>query len=128
MNNDYNNPAMKPNAPVPGKGLAIGAIVCSAVGLFFALTLAVTGVGEIFALILSIVGIVLSICAKKQGYVGGMVTAALILGIVGAALSLIMFIACVACVGALGQAAQNVDPDELQQAIEDAIESANNAA
>lgn len=55
------------------------------------------------AIILGVVGIILAALAKKKGQ-GGIATAGLVLSIIGAALGLIFYLACVACIAAAGSA------------------------
>lgn len=87
----YNQPPMYPQGPVeqPGKNLAIGALVCGIASL----------VVPYVGLIAAIVGLVLSINAKKRGFVGGINTAGLVLSIIGLVCGFIMivFTACSAC-------------------------------
>ncbi len=83
---------------MPGKNLAIASLVCgiaSLVMIFF-------GYSTLLGIGLGIAAIVLSVNAKKQGYVGGMRTAGLVFGIIGLVLCGITFIACTVCVGAIG--------------------------
>lgn len=60
------------------------------------------------AIIAGIVGIILAALAKKKGE-GGMATAGLVLSIIGAALGLIFYLACVACIAAAGTIIDNVN-------------------
>ena len=90
---EYNN-----NAPVPGKGAAIGSLVCGIVSVvcwFF-------GVFAIVGIVTGVVGLVLSANAKKAGMKGGMQTAGFVLSIIGLIGAAIFFVACVACVGVAG--------------------------
>ena len=89
---NYPQPPMYPQGPVqqPGKGLAIGSLVCGIVGLVFVWF----GYSALISLIAGIVGIILSVNAKKQGFIGGMNTAGLVMSIISAALGGIVFIAC----------------------------------
>lgn len=73
-------------------------IISVVIAVFF------SGIGWI-GVIIGILGIILGAVAKKNGQ-GGVATAGLTLSIIGTALALIMYLACVACVsgvaGALG--------------------------
>lgn len=77
-----------PQGKVPGKGLAIGSLVCGIISLF------------VFGIILGIVGISLSLAAKKQGFTGGIATAGLVLSIIGLALAIVFIIFCGGMMGA----------------------------
>jgi hypothetical protein len=77
--------------PTPTNGKAVAALVlgiCSVV-------VPVWGIG----LVLGIIGLVLAIGAKKENP-SGMVTAGLVLSIIGVALGGIAFISCISCAGA----------------------------
>ena len=104
---NYPQPPMYPQGPVqqPGKGLAIGSLVCGIVGLVFVWF----GYSALISLIAGIVGIILSVNAKKQGFIGGMNTAGLVMSIISAALGGIVFIACVSLLGCAGCIASNPD-------------------
>lgn len=99
MNNDYNNqqpqfPQPGPPIQQPGQQQATVALVLSIISLltFWASWGALIGVGT------GIAAIVLASNAKKKGFVGGMATAALVMGIIGTLLSSVFFIACTVCV------------------------------
>ena len=102
---NYPQQPMYPQGPAeqPGKGLAIGSLVCGIVGLVFVWF----GYSALISLIAGIVGIILSVNAKKQGFVGGMNTAGLVVSIISAALGGIVFIACVSVLGCAGCIASN---------------------
>lgn len=102
---NYPQQPMYPQGPAeqPGKGLAIGSLVCGIVGLVFVWF----GYSALISLIAGIVGIILSVNAKKQGFVGGMNTAGLVMSIISAALGGIVFIACVSVLGCAGCIASN---------------------
>ena len=87
---NYPQPPMYPQGPVqqPGKGLAVGALVCGIVSLVL------SWMGGLLGVVAGIVGIILSVQAKKQGFVGGMNTAGLVMSIIGLALGGILFFAC----------------------------------
>ena len=97
---NYPQPPMYPQGPAeqPGKGLAIGSLVCGIVSLVFCWT----GCVAIISLITGIVGIILSVNAKKQGFIGGMSTAGLVMSIIGLIFGGITFIACVSCGNCMG--------------------------
>ena len=91
-----------PQAPyasgdVPGKGKAIGSLVCGIISLliFWA------GWGALIGIILAIVAIVLGVSARKQMPQGtaGMATGGLVCGVIGLILGVIGFIVCVALIG-----------------------------
>jgi hypothetical protein len=111
MNNDYNNqqpqqPQYQPPMPPvqPGKNLAVASLImgiCSLVFWWMSYG-AIIGIG---------LGIAAAICgtkAKKQGFIGGMATAGVVTGIIGAVLCAIGFIVCTviicAAVGVAGMA------------------------
>lgn len=83
---------------VPGKGMAIGSLVCGIVSLVFAWW----SFAAIVGFIAGVVGIVLGVLGgKKMKMVGapaGMATAGLVLSIIGAILSAIFFVVCGVCV------------------------------
>ena len=87
---NYPQPPMYPQTPghQPGHSLAVGALVCGIVSLVL------SWMGGLLGIAAGIVGIILSIKAKKQGFVGGMNTAGLVLSIIGLAIGGIMFFAC----------------------------------
>ena len=82
---NYLQPPVYPQGPVhqPGKGLAVGALVCGIVSLVL------SWMGGLLGVVAGIVGIILSVQAKKQGFVGG-----LVMSIIGLALGGILFFAC----------------------------------
>lgn len=96
MNNDYNNQAPQYQAPMPpqpGKGAATGSLVCGIISL------ATWWLGwfAIIGLVLGIVAIVLSVKAKKEGFVGGLATGGMVMGIIGTVVCGIGFITCGIC-------------------------------
>ena len=88
---------MYPQAPQnhPAKGLAIGSMICGIVGLVFVWF----GVSSFITLIAGIVGLILAINAKKKGFVGGMLTAGMVMSIISLVLGAIVFVACIGLVG-----------------------------
>lgn len=104
MNNDYNQQPQyqPPMGPQPGKGLATASVVCGILSLVFLImqfSLWFLIFPAIIGLILGIVAIVTGISAKKKGVIGGMATAGLVMGIIGMALNIIVFLGCLICFG-----------------------------
>lgn len=109
MNNDYNNqqpqqpqyqPPMQPMQP--GKSLATASLVmgiCSLVTWWLSW-------GAIIGLGLGIAAVICGSKAKKEGFIGSMPTAGLVMGIIGIVLSAIgivcAIVACSALVGLAG--------------------------
>ncbi len=87
-----------------GKNLATGSLVCG----ILSLVLMFFGYGALIGVILAIVAIVLSVNAKKAGFEGGMQKAGMILGIIGAVLCGLSFIACTICIGGLAAIGANM--------------------
>lgn len=83
---------------VPGKGLAIGALVCGIIAC-------VCGCGAVLmftpvvGVICGVVGIILAANAKKQGFSGGMQTAGFVLSLIGLILCAVTFFTCTICTG-----------------------------
>ena len=86
------------NQSVPGKGAAIGSMVCGIVSIVFWFF----GVTAFLSLILGIVGLVLANNSKKAGYNDGLRTAGFVLSLLGTIFGALIFISCVACLGAAG--------------------------
>ena len=86
------------NQSVPGKGAAIGSMVCGIVSIVFWFF----GVTAFLSLILGIVGLVLANNSKKAGYHDGLRTAGFVLSLLGTIFGALIFISCVACLGAAG--------------------------
>lgn len=86
----YPQQPMYPQAPMqqPGKGLAVGALICGIVALVL------SWMGGLLGIAAGVVGIILSINAKKKGFIGGMNTAGLVMSIIGLALGGLLFFAC----------------------------------
>ena len=80
--------------------MGIAALVLGIVAIVFAF---IPGVG-IVGPIIGIVGIVLGALARKKDPEDGKAKAGLICSIIGTALALVFYIACVACVSAVGSA------------------------
>ena len=87
-------PVAPQQAPAgPGKGLAIPAMICGILSIvIFCL--------YYLSIPLGVVGIVLGGIAKSKGYRGGMATAGIVCGAVGAGLALLFVIIAIAAVGA----------------------------
>lgn len=87
MNNEvFNQQPVNPQQP--GKGLAIGSMVCGIVGIVFCMCYSAVGI------ILGIVAIVLAVLSKNKnnGVMQGMAKAGLICGIVALAINIISII------------------------------------
>lgn len=122
MNNDYNNQFnLQPQGPMPGQGQATGSLVCGIVSLVAGIVLGWTTFLALAGIVVGIVGVILAVNAKKQGYTGGIQTAGLVLSIIGAAISGIVFISCVACICISGAIYNSYDADALENAINDII-------
>ncbi len=85
---------------IPGKGAAIGSLVCGIVSIVFWFF----GVTSILSLILGVVGLVLASNSKKAGFDGGLRTAGFVLSIIGTVFGALIFVSCIACAGVLGAA------------------------
>lgn len=85
---------------VPGKGSAIGSLVCGILSIVFSFF----SISSIIGLILGIVGLVLANDSKKAGYNDGLRTGGFVVSLIGVILSSIFFVSCVACVGCLSAA------------------------
>ena len=94
----YQQPYGQPPMNQPGKNLAIASLVCGIASCVFFWF----GVSAFISLAAGIAGIILAVNAKKQGFVGGMVTAGLVLSIVGTVIGGIVFASCVALLGSVG--------------------------
>ena len=85
---------------IPGKGAAIGSLVCGIVSIVFWFF----GVTSILSLVLGVVGQVLASNSKKAGFDGGLRTAGFVLSIIGTVFGALIFVSCIACAGVLGAA------------------------
>ena len=120
--NNYNQPAgvpygnygQPPAGEEPGRGLAIGSLVCGIISIvcwFF-------GSFAFIGLVTGIVGLILSSKAKKEGNESGMRKGGFVCSLIGLIGSAIIFVACVACLGALGAAAgASGDLEELEDVL-----------
>jgi lysylphosphatidylglycerol synthetase-like protein (DUF2156 family) len=99
--------------------MGIAALVCGIVSVVCAFL----GFGAALGIVLGIIAIVLGIMARKKPEQAKLATAGLVLGIIGTALSGIMFVACVICVGVIGTAgAELMSNPDLQDALKNAEE------
>lgn len=88
----------------PGKGLAVASLTCSILSCVFLILhfiLWYLVFPAVIGLIVGIIAAVTSVVAKKKGFLGGMATAGLVMGIIGIALNGIIFISCLSCYGAV---------------------------
>ena len=105
MNNGYNNqqpqqyyqPPNGGNPNPPGKGAATASLVCGIISLSISVLLGWTTFACLAGLVLGIVGAVMSVNAKKQGFVGGSQSAGLVMSIIGTILNGIVFAVCLSC-------------------------------
>lgn len=115
MDNDYNNvhnngqQPTPPQEPQPGQSLATGSLVCGIISLVAGIFFGWTAFLALVGIVIGIVGIVLAINAKKQGNTDGTATAGLVLSIIGACISGVMFVACIACICISGAIVNNMD-------------------
>ncbi len=93
----YQQPAygQQPTAP-PSNGVAIASLT---LGIVAAVFIFIPGLAWV-SIICAIIGLILGISAKKKAP-SGMATAGLVLSIIALAISVVVFIACLACAGAL---------------------------
>lgn len=89
--------------------MGIAALVLGIISVVIAV--AVPYLGWI-GIIVGIIGIILAAIAKKNGE-GGIATAGLVLSIIGAALALILYLACAACVSSVAREIGNLDLSDL---------------
>lgn len=117
MNNSYNNFQPVPQGPQPGQGAVTGSLVCGIISLVASVVFGWTTYLALAGLVVGIVGIVLAVNAKKQGYIGGTQTAGLVLSIIGAVISGIVFVACVACICVGSAIVNSYDYDDIEAII-----------
>ena len=92
------------NQNVPGKGAAIGSLVCGIVSLVFSFLLSSLVITPLIGLVLGIIGLILASSAKKAGYNEGLRTAGFVLSLLGTIFGALIFVSCIACAGCLGAA------------------------
>ena len=117
MNNSYNNFQPVPQGPQPGQGPATGSLVCGIISLVAGIVFGWTYFMALAGLVVGVVGIVLAVNAKKQGYIGGTQTAGLVLSIIGAIISGVVFIACVACICVSSAIVNSYEYDDIESII-----------
>lgn len=83
----YQQPYAAPQGKQPGHGMAIAALVCGLVGLFF------------FPAILGAIATILGSVAKKKGNTSGVATGGMVLGIIDVAWWLLTLIICGGFIG-----------------------------
>lgn len=88
------------NNQVPGKGAAIGGLVCGIITLVIAFTGVLMFTPPV-GLIVGIVGMILASNAKKQGFVGGMQTAGFVMSLIGIIANGVGFVTCTLCTGCI---------------------------
>ena len=108
MQPGYQQPYQQPMYPqqppnVPGKGMAIGSIVCGILSLVFGFMLSWLIVTPPIGLICGIVGLIMGVMGSKQmkmaGAPSGMATAGLVMSIIGLVFSAIFTLTCTICLG-----------------------------
>ena len=90
MADEQNNGGKKSN------GMAIAALVCGILSLFFGVCLGFLGITAWIGVVLGIVAVVLGVMANKKEK-DGKATGGLIMGIIGIVISAIFAIACTVC-------------------------------
>jgi hypothetical protein len=99
--------------------MGIAALVCGIVSVVCAFT----GPGAIVGVVVGIVAIILGVKAKKDPAMAKLATAGLVLGIIGTALSGVLFIACIACIGIAGAAGSEIlNNQTVQDALKESQE------
>ena len=99
MADEQNNEVKKSN------GMAIAALVCGILSLFFGACLGFLGITAWLGVVLGIVAVVLGVMANKKGK-DGKATAGLVMGIIGLVLSAIIAISCTICAHKVNKAAK----------------------
>lgn len=87
---------------IPGKGAAVGSLVCGIVSLIFSLVLGGMIFPPLVGLILGIIGLVLASNARKAGYDEGLRTAGFVVSLLGTIFGGLVFASCTALIGCLG--------------------------
>ena len=118
---------MEQNNQVPGKGLAVAALVLGIVSVALGWILPLPIVGQIITLILGIVALVLAILAQKKskeaGIKNGMATAGLVLSIIGIISSILALAICGCTAAAIKSAADSGQLDEIVNQLADQLET-----
>jgi Na+/proline symporter len=109
----------------PGKNKAIASLVLGIISLAFISVDWIPFV-NILPLAVGIVGIILAINAKKEMAAAenaptGMVTAALVLSVIGTVFAAIFFISCTMCVACIGTTAGGLD--EINRELQDQLQN-----
>lgn len=97
---EYNNYTPQ-SGDEPGKGAAIGSLVCGIISVIIGVVLGAFIITPIIGLILGIVGLVMSANARKAGFSGGLRTAGFVLSVIGVVFNAIAFVSCTLCAGGL---------------------------
>lgn len=106
------------NGGKKSSGLAIAALVCGILSLFFGLCLGFLNIPAYIGLVLGIVAVVLGVLANKKEK-DGKATGGLVMGIIGIVVSAIFAIACtVACVK-VNKVAKDTFGDEWDKAMKE---------
>ena len=106
-----------PQGPEPGKGAAIGSLVCGIISIVFWFF----GLGAIVGIILGIVGLILASASKKQGFVGGLRTGGFVCSLIGLIVSAIILVSCIAVTACTAAAlgASGISGSDILEGLED---------
>ena len=102
MADEQNNEVKKSN------GMAIAALVCGILSLFFGACLGFLGITAWLGVVLGIVAVVLGVMANKAGK-DTKATAGMVMGIIGLAISAIVAISCTICTMKAKKALKELD-------------------
>lgn len=106
------------NGGKKSSGMAIAALVCGILSLFFGLCLGFLNIPAYIGLVLGVVAVVLGVLANKKEK-DGKATGGLVMGIIGIVISAIFAIACtVACVK-VNKVAKDTFGDEWDKAMKE---------